>query len=280
MPKLLLFSLGLGFGMLIGIVRSRIDLTADDRSAWLILLGSLVALAGFLLHAMVDFAFFENGPLVLMMLILGSVLGVRHPGAAGKPSKTGWALVSLGVVFCGLMTFLALLVIPISSAEAKWGRARNLINEQRYSAAIVELREALVTTPVPNSEYARQCAKAMILSQQTDPQEILSMLTEAITANPADPLSWLERARFRRAVAPSFTTDVNAISSDYFQSVSRNPTDVRTRIEYADFLWQVGKNTEARIEYEKAMKLNQMLQEDEPRRLRQDEIDVIRHRLK
>ncbi|GIW76686.1 MAG: hypothetical protein KatS3mg104_1749 [Phycisphaerae bacterium] len=55
------------------------------------------------------------------------------------------------------------------------------------------------------------------------------MLTEAITANPADPLSWLERARFRRAVAPSFTTDVNAISSDYFQSVSRNPTDVEDK---------------------------------------------------
>lgn len=277
LPKLILFSLGLGFGMVIGIVRSRTDLTADNRAGALLLLGSIAALAGFLLHAMVDFALFENGPLVLMMLILGGVLGVRHPGAVGKQPRTGWALASLGIIFCGLMAFIALRVIPISSAEAKLSRAKDLINQQRFAAAIVELREALTTTPVPNSEYARQCAKAMILSRQADPKEILSMLTEAITSNPADPLSWLERARFRRALVPPLDTD--AISSDYFQSLSRNPTDLRTRIEYADFLWQSGKNTEARTEYEKAMELNQKLQPDEPRRLRQDEIDAIRKRL-
>lgn len=276
LPKVVLFALGVVVGMIVGTVRSTTDLSSDDRPAPVLLLGALVALAGFLLHAMVDFAMFENGPVMLMMLVLGAVLGARHSGAAGRKQYTGLALASLGVIFCGLMAFVALIFIPVASAEAKLNRGRELMSQQRYTAAVVELRDAIATTPVPNADYAHRCAQAMRLSQQSEPQNILAVLTDAITANPADPLGWLERARFRRMLPPP--VNVDAIASDYFQGISRNPVDVRLRIEYADFLASAGRTDEAAEQFALALQYNDKLRPDEPKRLQPDEVDAIRKR--
>jgi tetratricopeptide (TPR) repeat protein len=270
-----LFALGIGVGMVIGTVRSRTDLNADDRPAPILLLGALVALAGFMLHAMVDFAMFENGPLMLMMLILGAVLGARHPGAAGRRQRTGVALASLGVIFCGLMAFVATIVVPIASAEAKLNRARDLMSEQRFPAAIVELREAIATTPVRNADYAQRCARAMMQARNADPKEILAMLTDAIDANPADAMGWLERARFRRMISG----EVSGVASDYFQGVSRNPSDVRIRVEFADYLASAGRPDDAVEQYRLALEFNDKLHPNEPKRLNTEELNLIRTRI-
>jgi O-antigen ligase len=277
LPKVVLYALGVAVGMIIGTVRSRTDLASDDRPAPVLLLGALVALAGFFLHAMVDFAMFENGPVMLMMLVIGSALGVRHAGAAGRKQHTGLAVAALGIVFCGVMAFVATVFIPIASAEASLNRARDLMGQQRYSAAVVELRSAMASTPVPNADYARRCAQAMMLSQRADPKDVLAALTDAIAANPADPLNWLERARFRRMLPPP--QDVSAISGDYFQGISRNPSDVRLRIEFADFLASAGRRDEAAEQYKLALEYNEKLHPDEPKRLRAEELDAVRARI-
>jgi hypothetical protein len=276
LPKVVLFALGIAVGMILGTVRSTTDFSADDRPAPVLLLGALVALAGFLLHAMVDFAMFENGPLMLMMILLGAVLGARHPGAAGRKQYTSVALASLGLIFCGLMAFVATMLIPIASAEAKLNRARDLMGQERYTAAVVELRDAIATTPVPNADYARRCAQAMMLSRQADPKDVLAVLTDAITANPADALSWLERARFRRMLP---TVDVGNVATDYRQGIDRNPSDVRIRLEFADFLSSAGRPDEAAEEYKLALEYNDKLHPDEPKRLRPEMVDAIRARL-
>ncbi len=277
--KVVLFTFSIGFGLVMSNVRSATDLTSDDRPAPLILYGTLIGLAGFLLHAMVDFAMFETGPLLLMMLILGGTLGVRHAGAAGRKQRTPLALTALGVVFAGLMAYAALVVLPISTAEAASNRSRDLIAQQRYAAAAAELREAFVASPVGNSDYATRGARAMMQAQQADPMDIAAVLSQAISCDPANPMVWLERARFRRSLGQHELAKPDSVVDDYRQGLSRNPADVQTRIELADYLMSVSRLEEAKEQYRIALDFNDKLHPDEPKRLSPEKLASIKSRL-
>jgi uncharacterized protein (TIGR02996 family) len=265
--KLLLFGLLLTIGILTATARSTTLLIADDRSAPLALWSVLVGLAGFLMHAMVDFAMFETGPLMLMMLLVGAVLGARHPGAAGRRQWTSMALASLAMVFFGLMALVALVLIPTASAEAGSNRARELVQQQRFAAAATELREAMANAPVQNANYATRAARALMASNQSNPRDILALLTQAINADPADPGAWLDRARFASRVSDPAIAVVDAISNDYLQALARNPNDVASRIEFADYLSGAGKAEQARKQYQLALDFNDRLSPNEAKRL-------------
>ncbi len=274
--KLLMFALLIVVGLIVATARSSTDYNADDRPAPLLLLGVLVALAGFLLHAMVDFALFETGPLLLMMLLVGAVLGIRHPGAAGKKERTGLALAALAAVFFGVIAFAALIVLPISSAEARSRRAAELVGQQRFAAAATELREAYTAAPVSNFDYAARSARYLIVSRQSDPQEILGMLTLAITSDPKNPMGWLERARFRRSLGNHEMNRVEDVSRDYASALALNPNDVRSRLEFADYLASAGRAEGAAEQYRLAIDYNDRLHPDEPKRLPSDRVEQLK----
>ncbi len=265
--KLLLFGLLLTMGIITATARSTTLLIADDRPAPLVLWGVLIGLAGFLLHAMVDFAMFETGPLLLMMLLVGAVLGARHPGAAGRKQRTSLAVASLAMVFFGVMAFVALVLIPTASAEARSNAARELVQQQRFAAAATELREAMANSTVDNANYATRAARALMASNQSNPRDILALLTQAINADPSDPGAWLDRARFAARVADPAMASVDAISNDYLQALARNPNDVASRIESADYLASAGKAEQAIKQYQLALDFNDRLGPNETKRL-------------
>jgi len=277
--KVLLFALLVAIALIIATARSTTDLNSDDRPAPMLLLGVLVGLAGFLLHAMVDFAMFETGPLLLMMLLIGAVLGIRHPGAAGKKERTGLALASLAAVFFAIVAFTALIVIPISSAEARAQEAVQLVSQNRYAAAATKMREAFATAPVGNFDYAAKSARYLVFSRTADPQEILGMQTLAIGSDPTNPLGRLDRARFRRSLGDHELNRVDDVSRDYSTALTLNPSDVQSRLEFADYLATAGRPTEAAEQYRLSLDFNDRLHPDEPKRLPKQRVEQIEHLL-
>lgn len=276
---LLLYGLLLAMGIIVATARSTTRLIPDDRAASWVMWGVLIGLVGFGLHAMVDFAMFETGPLLLMMLLVGAVLGARHPGAAGRKQRTSWAIALLAMVFFGLMAFVAMVLIPTASAEARSHTARELMQQSRFAAAATELREAMVTSPVDNANYATRAARALMSSNQSNPRDILALLTQAISADPSDPGAWLDRARYAAHLRDPAMAGVDAITTDYLQALARNPNDVASRIELADYLTSAGKTPDAQKQYQIALDFNDRLGPDETKRLPTSRVAEIKAKI-
>src|SRR5690606_3742134 len=71
MLKLVLFGVLLLLAMILCCVRGKDDFSTDDRPAPLLLWAAIIGVGGFLLHNMVDFALFENGGVMVFVLVLG-----------------------------------------------------------------------------------------------------------------------------------------------------------------------------------------------------------------
>ncbi|MBC7782262.1 MAG: O-antigen ligase family protein, partial [Burkholderiales bacterium] len=269
--KIVLYAILLSFGLLAASVRAARATGADDRAAPLLLLAAIVAIGGFWLHAMVDFALFETGPLLVMMVLLGAVLGVRHPGAAGRVSRTKIAIAALCAVSLGLMTFIALVVVPLASAERHAGAAMEMATRKLYSSAADELRQAYITSPVSNQDYASRASWMMAMSGTSKPDDVVGMLTLAINADPAFGQLWLDRGRYLARMENS----ADAAIADFQRYLSRNPADIGARLELADFLTASNKPREAAAEYRRALDFNSKLDDAEPRRLSPDRVREI-----
>ncbi|MGN6625146.1 MAG: O-antigen ligase family protein, partial [Tepidisphaeraceae bacterium] len=159
--KLLLFTALILLGMAIAAVRGSTDRAADDRPAPFLLYATIVGLGGFVLHNLVDFAMFETGPWLVMMLIVGCVLGARHISVAGKRTHTWAALGGLAVVFLGLLVYVGLLIVPLATAEAKATAGDAAGREGRLTDAVSLFREAIAASPVPNSDYPLRAIRWM-----------------------------------------------------------------------------------------------------------------------
>lgn len=274
-----LFGFVLAFGLILGSVRSSKDLISDDRPAELALWGVLIALAGFLLHATVDFAMFETGPLLMMMLLLGSVLGLRHAGAAGRRPWTKTAMASLVVMFFGLVAFVALVLIPVASAESKSSEAMALARAKNYPAAVVALREAIANSPVENAEYARRAADLLRKDPSHNPRQVIELLTRAINDNPSDPGAWLTRGSYRMELPVGEFHKPDEVIADYAQALSRNPNDIAARRVLAIYLMHLNRPDAAAEQFRKALEYNDQLAPREPRRLPEAEVEAIRKTL-
>ena len=271
--KLLLFSALLLMGVVVAAVRGKADRAADDRPAPLLLYATIVGFGGFVLHNLVDFAMFENGPWMVMMLVLGAVLGARHASVAGRKSHTWAALGGLAILFIGLLACVALLIVPVATAEAKANEADEAGRAGRLTDALAYYREAIAASPVPNYDYADRAVRWM---QDSPPSDVMAMLTAAITADPANPGTWLERARFRRQIGdPS-----SAVIIDYTAVLARNPQDIQTRLEFGDYLDSINQHAAADEQYRLALRTNDQYHADEPRRLPAARVDALRQRLK
>lgn len=280
-----LFGFLLAFGVILGSVRSSKDLISDDRPAELALWGVLVALAGFLLHAMVDFAMFETGPLLLMMLLLGSVLGLRHPGAAGQKPWTRTALAGLAAVFFVMVAFVALVLIPVAGAESKASQAMSLVSPEdprktppNAPAAVALLREAFVNSPVPNAEYASRAATLMRSDKlhAPDPERVIELLTLAINANPRDAGAWISRGSYRMELPLGKLHKPDDVVADYVQALSRNPADLTSRKALAIYLSHVNRPADAAEQFRKLLDYNDKLAPGEPRRLAPQDVEALR----
>lgn len=287
LSKTTLFALLLLVGLLLTVVRTAKDPAADHRPAPFLLYAAVVGLLAFLLHNQVDFALFETGPLLLAMLILGGLLGVRHPGVAGKTTQTKAAVAGLAAAFVALIAASGLWAVPTMIAESKAATgdatARAAADAARIGRtdfanglmgdAIERYREAIEATPVANPDYA---ARAVQYMGGAAPNDVLAMYGRAIEADPADAQNYLDRARFGLATnQPSVT-----YLADYEAYVARNPNSAPGRLEYAEALDAAGLTDRARQQFQAALDSNAALNPDEPRRLPEARVRAAEERLK
>ncbi len=250
------------FGLWVAAVRSTTDSTLDDRPAPWLLYSMLAGLGVFFLHNLVDFSMFEVGPMFLFALLTGSALGMRRPDqTAASAPPTRWPFIALaGVVVLWLAATFAL-AVPLLLAEEGMKSGDNFLRTGQFERAAQEFRNAAETVPY-NGDYAFRAAQ--VLQGGGPPDRVRQLLGDAVRANPAHAGYRATRAAFEARLP---NPDVTRVRSDFDAALALDPANVPTRLQYAQILESLGLPTEARAQYESALRFNDQLAPDEVERL-------------
>jgi O-antigen ligase len=236
--------------------RSRID----PRPAPWLLWSTAVGLGMFLLHNLIDFSLFDPspGPTMLFAALAGSVIGMRT--VDDRPARLAWPALGAGAA-----AFLATafgFVLPVALAETSALSGDELVRASRPAQAVAMYAAAAQTVPY-NADYAMRQANALVIAT-ADPAQVSAALDAATMGDPHMTGPHLLRARYLRRMTPS---DRDTIVNSYEAALRLNPNDVAIRIEYGDYLREIGRNAGAAEEYAKALAYNDQFPPDEPKRL-------------
>jgi tetratricopeptide (TPR) repeat protein len=193
---------------------------------------------------------------------------------AGQRRHTAAALAGLGAVGLVLLSFAALVAIPVTLAESHAAEARALAARGLPAEAVAAYRQAFDAAPVANAYYAQRAAD---LSERRGAwREALALRSLAIAADEATSAHWRDRALLGRAAQDSAVMSADAIAQDYAAAVTRDPSNSKLHAEFGDFLLEIGRSAEAKSQFEKAIWIDQRLDPNERRRLAPDVLARIR----
>lgn len=282
----------------LSLIASRSSAAADESPAPWLLLSLNCAVAAFLLHNLIDFSLFENGPLFIFALLAGSAAGIRAPSEAtsvARPVSVVTAILTAGAAVASIVLLLIPLMKAESAARAGDESLRLAVNPnmvgstaqhltapppepspQATAQAARHYRLAFEILPI-NSDYAYRAARAWLYSR-SGIWEIRSMYEGAIKSNPKFILALLEFARFELTLPPTGETagqPTKAIEN-YQRVIALNPTDIPIRLEYAATLEKRGRLEEARQEIQTALKYNDQLDPTEPKRLQPGQLEQVK----
>ncbi|MCS7032730.1 MAG: O-antigen ligase family protein, partial [Phycisphaerae bacterium] len=258
-------------------IRSRTQVTPDDRPAPWLLMGMIAAIAIFFLHSMIDFAFFESGPMHVVALLSGALIGVRAESVAGrrKWNRASQALTAVAIT-AWLVAALGF-VIPLADAERRAQAADEALRRGDLRLAVEGYRAAFDNTPVSNADYAWRAARALILENR-DRAAIDLWLSLAIATNPRHPGYRIARAAFAMSL-PAAERNISRIMADYSTAIALDPNNVPTRLAFARALEDSGNPRAAVEQYRAALQLNDRLDPQEPKRLSAAEVAEIRQKI-
>ena len=277
--KFCMFALLL-IGTSVAAIKSLATPELDARPATLLLYAMLAALAVFVVHNLIDFSFFEAGPMMAFAFLAGSALGVRQPSAAGQKRRTPAAAVSLAADIVLWLIAAGFIWSATAVAEDAANDANAAFRAQRPREAVRLLGQASEHQPL-NADYAYRAAQALISTSPDFSREAVALLGNAINANPLAPEYYLTRARYLLRSAEA-TSQREQIRKDFRRALELNPNEVSIRLEYADAL--AGFNTpedkaEAIAQYKDALRYNSLLKPDEPKRLRPEKVAEIERKI-
>jgi tetratricopeptide (TPR) repeat protein len=129
-----------------------------------------------------------------------------------------------------------------------------------------------------NADYPFRAARVMIAGGAPNEQEILALLDMAIKQNPVSTEYRLARARYM-AHLPNAAQRRDAIVADYRRVLELNPNEVSLHLELADVLRSFNTPADreaARAEYEAALRYNDQLPANEPKRLKPERVAEIK----
>ena len=272
---------------------SHIVLELDERPAPWVLYAILAAIGTFLVHNLIEFSFFEAGPMFLFALLSGSVLGLRLAGRDEKQNIEA-ALVSRRISFAALaggtiacLAWAAMIFLPISLAEGASHDADNAARERHWNQAIADMQEARGRVPY-NSEYAMRTAKYLLKQPAAarDPSAVVEARKLLDAAAATDPSSMPDLvARAQLELEPQIN-DIPAALNDYNRAVTLDPANLRLRIEYANVLKSAAQKLHdssysgmAIRELYRVLDKNEEYHWDEPKRLSKDELDAVKKTL-
>lgn len=259
-------------GAALAALRSAHSQDLDDRPAPALWCALLVGLGLFLLHNLIDFSLFEPGPMFLFTFLCGAALGIRAgeaPAAAGR--GRGIASAALAAAVLAWVVGLGAFAVPVVRAEREAAAGDDALRRLNYRLATSQFERALAIVPY-NADYAFRAARAALADpRQADPSYAVGMLDRAIALDPYRPQYWLHRAYARpRDRSP----DAAAIRADYEAALRLDPNNVDVRIEYADVLRRFGDSAAA-AQYREALRYNDLLSPDEPKRLSPPKLNEI-----
>jgi tetratricopeptide (TPR) repeat protein len=246
----------------------------DDRPAPWVLYAMLVALGLFLVHNLVDFSLFEPGPLSIFAFVCGAALGVRTPpvsAAGGSPRGARRALVVAAVAWL-VITFA--FAAPVAVAEQAAADGDEGLRARRLDRAADDFERALGTVPY-NADYAFRAARALLFAPDPRPHtdRVIRLLDRAVALDPTRAEYWLSRAN-AEFLRPS--PDAALVRRGYERALRLDPNSVQSRLDYAALLTRLGDSSGARDQYEAALRQNDLLSPDEPKRLPPAKLEQIR----
>src|SRR5207248_3104111 len=133
-----------------------------------------------------------------------------------------------------------------------------------------KLTEAFEWVPY-NADYAYRAATAMLYAR-ADPDAVRKMLNDVLRTNPSAITTCLTRAQFELEPGDNHR---DQIESDFQTALRLNPNDVESRLKYARVLEIFGQRDRAIREYELALRFNDQLDPQEPKRLQRERIEAI-----
>jgi tetratricopeptide (TPR) repeat protein len=259
-------------GLAVGSIRSLRDFELDDRPAPWLLRSMQVAAAIFLLHNLIDFSLFETGPLMLFCFLTGTVLGVRWPSIAGATKKTAFAVAALTVASILWLAAAARMWLPTLFAELASANGDELFRSSlmkdkttdlaKLDAAFAAYQEAMREQPI-NGDYAWKAANVLIY-KHAPATLVKQMIDAAIAANPRSGKYFAFKAEHElRQPKP----DPPEVIKAYQTALGLSPGDVQLRLAYAAALQKLGDKEFAKEQYREALKWDDELPKDEPKRL-------------
>lgn len=268
-----IMSMGLlALGLILAVARRGQDqkFDIDNRPAPWLLYAMIVALGAMLVHAMMDFVLAEPGPLILFVTLMGAVLGIRMPSAAGQRRHRNLAIGIFAAAALAWVIAVGALVIPVADAESRAQQADEHVRAGQFKLAAGLFRSAFDTVPT-NADYAYRAARAMMMANDP-PDQIKATLAFAIDSNPTNVGYYLSRALLELHQP---NPDFPAAQRDFESALKLDPQNVAVRLDCADALAKFNKPAEAIAQYQKALATNEKYDVTEPKRLSRQRIAQI-----
>jgi hypothetical protein len=263
-------------GLFVTVARSLEDGNQDDRPAPWVLYGLIAGLGVFLLHNLVDFSMFEVGPMFLMALLGGAMLGMRgDDDTADKPKQPGLAnprVIALAAACVIWLTAAGAMAIPVAIAEGHAADGDEFVRTSDLGRAAQAYHDAAAAVPY-NAEYAAREARALRIGG-APADRVRQALDAAIRANPADASYRSQLAAFEASLP---NPDPARVRAGYDAALALDPANVPARLDYAKTLHEaLHLPAEAKAQYQKALWFNDQLQPDEVERLSPEKVNQIR----
>lgn len=263
----LLFGLVLVAGSMVVAMRSPHQTTVDNRPAPWIYYGIVIALALMLIHNLIDFSFFEPGPMLMTLLLCGVGLSAAaRETSVDAPPRRGLAVLGLAVAIFGWIAFVLTIVGPVVGAEQEAAVGDNAVRANQPRIAAQDMRETFFTIPY-NADYAERAATGYM--QAGYPWLAMEMVDRAIKTDPML-VSALQLRVEIELTKPS--PSAKQVIADFDRIVAINPDEVQLRIQFGQALDRLGKPRMAAKQYRRALSANAALDPKEPRRLSADEL--------
>jgi tetratricopeptide (TPR) repeat protein len=197
--------------------------------------------------------------MMLFAMLAGSVLGVR--GGLNLTGTRRRAVIQF--ILAGAIWSVAALAFagPVILAEGSAHDGDDQFRGRHYDAAAADYLRAFQTVPY-NADYAYRAGLAVAYEPNRDNQAIKELLDQAIAANPSAVNYYLSRARI-----DGEQRDLAAMKADFSRALELNPNEVSIHLDYADALNALGQSADATEQDQLALKYNDLLQPDEPKRL-------------
>jgi hypothetical protein len=228
------------------------------RPAPWVLYGLLAALAAFLVHNLIEFSLFETGPMMLFSLLAGSALGMRSKTAVTTCPR---AVAVLAVAVILWIAAGVVFIVPVVRAQALADQGDTYYSAQRYDLAAADYAAAAEWCPY-NADYLYRQGLAVAYTSPSAAPEVVSLLKSAVVENPSGLGYRLALARMETRLGETADATV-----DFDKALDLDPTEVSIRLEYGDALLRLGLPADAAAQYESALKYNDLLPAEEPKRL-------------